>query len=67
MFKKLLAVPAMLAVSATSSLAAIDALTLTDIEAGIAGSDVTYYQIGGAILVVLAGIWGFRLVKRLLG
>lgn len=57
---------AVVAAMATSSFAALDATTLTSIQTGIDGSDANYYAIGGSILVVLAGIWGFKLVKGLL-
>jgi len=51
--------------SAQSAMAALSAGDLTSIQTGITGADANYYAIGGTILVVLAGIWGFRLVKRL--
>ncbi len=50
---------------AVSSFAALDASTLTEIQTGISGADANYYAIGGSILVVLAGVWGFKMVKRL--
>lgn len=67
MFKKTFGLVMLaLMATATSSFAALEALTLTEIQTGIAGADANYYTIGGSILVVLAGIWGFRLVKRLI-
>lgn len=51
---------------ATSSFAELDATQLTEIQSGISGADTNYYAIGGGILVVLAGIWGFKLVKGLM-
>ncbi len=50
---------------AASSFAALDATTLTEIQTGISSADTNYFAIGGTILVVLAGIWGFKMVKRL--
>lgn len=50
---------------ATSAMAELSAGDLTTIQTGIQGSDTNYFAIGGTILVVLAGIWGFKLVKRL--
>lgn len=37
------------------------------ILSGLTTSDATFYKIGGAVLVVLAGIWGFRKVMGLIG
>lgn len=51
---------------ASASFAALDAAQLTEIQTGISGADANYYAIGGGILVVLAGIWGFKLVKGLM-
>lgn len=56
-----------LAVSATGAFAEITTAQQTEIQTGIAAADGVFYAIGGSILVVLAGIWGFKLVKRLLG
>jgi hypothetical protein len=39
---------------------------LTAITSGVASSDAVFYSIGGAILVVCAGFWGFRKVQSLL-
>lgn len=47
--------------------AAISAADETAILAGITSSDATFYKIGAGVLVVLAGIWGFRKVMGLLG
>ena len=69
MFKKAgkyVAAPAAALVGmAGTSFAALDAATLTEIQTGVQGADANYYAIGGTILVVLAGIWGFKMVKRL--
>ncbi len=35
--------------------------------AGITGASTLYFAIGGGILVVLAGFWGFKKVMGLLG
>jgi hypothetical protein len=48
------------------SFAALSAADQTSILTGISGSDTTFYAIGGAILVVLAGIWGFKKVQGLM-
>lgn len=49
--------------AATASVAAISAPDVALIQAGITASDATFYTIGGGILVVLAGIWGFKKVR----
>lgn len=49
-----------------SAFAALDSATATSIQSGITGSDATFYLIGGTVLVVLAGIWGFRKIVNLL-
>jgi nitric oxide reductase large subunit len=67
MFQKLFVVASVVALSASSALAAIDATTQTAIQSGITGADATYYAIGGTVLIVMAGIWGFKRVKSLLG
>lgn len=54
-----------LGATASSSMAALEAAQLTEIQTGISGSDANFYAIGGTILVVLAGVWGFKLVKRM--
>lgn len=60
----LVAAVSMLPVAAMAALAPADeALILT----GINSADATFYKIGGGILIVLAGIWGFMKVKGLLG
>ena len=66
MFKKVMLVPMSLAAMATASFAELSAGDLTTIQTGIAGADANYYAIGGSILVVLAGIWGFKRVKALI-
>ncbi len=47
--------------------AALSAADQTSILSGITASDTVFYSIGGGILVVMAGIWGFKRVKSLLG
>ena len=47
--------------------AALSAGDQTTILSGISASDTVFYAIGGGILVVMAGIWGFKRVKSLLG
>lgn len=54
-----------LVASAGSSFAALSVADQTAIQTGISGADVAFYAIGGSILVVMAGIWGFKMVKRL--
>ncbi|MBE0501676.1 MAG: hypothetical protein IBX47_09560 [Desulfuromonadales bacterium] len=49
-----------------SAFAALAAADLTAIQTGISGADANYYVIGGGILVVLAGIWGFKKLVGLL-
>jgi hypothetical protein len=66
MKKMLLALVAMMTAFCGSAFAALDATQLTDITTGISGADANYYAIGGTVLVVLAGIWGFKLVKALI-
>lgn len=44
----------------------MDSTVLTQIQTGVGGADASYFAIGGSILVVLAGIWGFRLIKGLI-
>jgi len=70
MFKKMLkvlsvALAACLGFAGYAS-AALDAVQLTEITTGISGADANFYAIGGTVLVVLAGIWGFKLVKGLI-
>lgn len=50
---------------ATASVAAISAPDVALIQSGITASDATFYTIGGGILVVLAGIWGFKKVRSM--
>lgn len=47
--------------------AALSAGDQTAILSGITASDTVFYAIGGGILVVLAGIWGFKKVQGLMG
>ncbi|MHB8121340.1 MAG: major capsid protein [Desulfuromonadaceae bacterium] len=70
MFKKLkvLALACVAVVSsAMSSFAAMAAADITATTTGITDSLTLFYTIGGTILVVLAGIWGFRKITGLLG
>jgi len=66
MFKKVFTVASVVALSASSALAALDATQQTAIQTGITGSDAVFYAIGGTVLIVLAGIWGFKKVQGLL-
>lgn len=52
---------------ASNSFAALSAADQTAIQNGITASDSVFYAIGGTVLVVMAGIWGFKRVKALLG
>lgn len=56
-----------LSFATTAAFAGMDAATQTEILSGISSSDTIYYSIGGGILIVMAGIWGFKRVKSLLG
>lgn len=70
MFKKMkvLALAAVAVVSsALSSFAAMSTADITATTTGISDSLTLFYTIGGTILVVLAGIWGFRKITGLLG
>lgn len=70
MFKKLSVVLSAVAVTtavAVPSFAGLSAADQTAIQGGITGSDTIFYAIGGTILVVLAGIWGFKKVQSLMG
>lgn len=53
--------------SAVSSFAGMAAADITATTTGISDSLTLFYTIGGTILVVLAGIWGFRKITALLG
>jgi len=53
--------------TASSAFAELLAADLTAIQGGITAADGNFYAIGGTILTVLAGIWGFKLVKSLMG
>lgn len=66
MFKKVCSVATLVALSASSAFAALDSTTQTAIQSGITSADSTYYAIGGTVLIVMAGIWGFKRVKSLL-
>jgi hypothetical protein len=67
MFKSLFLAVGMLMFVAQSCFASISSEDETTILAGITASDATYYVLGGGLLVVMAGIWGFKRVKSLLG
>lgn len=58
---------ATLALLCQSAFAAMSAADETAIKAGLTSSDTIFYSIGGAILIVLAGIWGFKKVQALMG
>jgi hypothetical protein len=67
--KKLYAVLSAVALSAVSvvpSFAAISPSDLTSIQTSVSSADTTFYAIGGTILTVLAGIWGFKKVQSLM-
>ena len=51
---------------AGSALAGLDSAQVNEIKTGIQGADTNYFLIGGAVLVVLAGIWGFKMIKQLI-
>ena len=59
-----LASPLIAAVPSHAALSAVDQATILG---GINASDTVFYAIGGGILVVMAGIWGFKRVKSLMG
>lgn len=67
MFKTVLMLVVVSMVCAGVAFGALDPADEALITAGISSADASFYKIGGAILVVLAGIWGFLRVKRLLG
>ena len=67
MFQRLMLALLALCTFASVSFAAISPADETTILAGISSADATYYVLGGGILVVMAGIWGFKRVKSLLG
>ncbi len=70
MFKRLQAMALVVMVvclSAVSSFAAMAPADVTATTTGISDSLTLFYTIGGTILVVLAGIWGFRKITGLLG
>jgi hypothetical protein len=49
------------------SFAAISATDEASILTGVSASDSLFYKVGGGILVVMAGIWGFKRVRGMLG
>ncbi|WP_191966083.1 major capsid protein [Oryzomonas japonica] len=53
--------------TALSSFAAMSAADITATTTGISDALTLFYTIGGAILVVMASIWGFRKIQGLLG
>lgn len=55
------------ALSAVPAMAALSAADQTAIQTGITSADAAFYAIGGTVLIVLAGIWGFKRVRSLLG
>lgn len=61
-----LAVTALVTANVASVHAALAPADEALITAGLSASDAIFYKIGGAILVVLAGIWGFKKVKSLI-
>ena len=67
MFKRLLMAALISLTFAVTSFAAISPTDEANILAGISASDATYYVLGGGLLIVMAGIWGFKRVKALLG
>lgn len=42
----------------------MDQAAVQAVQTGIAGSDSAFWGIAGALLCVLVGMWGFRLVVR---
>lgn len=60
------AVTSYFTIKASPAMAALDATQQTAIQTGITGSDAVFYAIGGTVLIVLAGIWGFKKVQGLL-
>ena len=70
MLKKMKSLVAVLMLSlafAAQSFAAMAPADVTATTTGISDSLTLFYTIGGTILVVLAGIWGFRKITGLLG
>jgi flagellar biogenesis protein FliO len=67
MFKKLSAALLLVVAMAMNSFAAMSPADVTATTTGISDSLTLFYTIGGTILVVLAGIWGFRKITGLLG
>lgn len=55
------------AVFPSVSMAAIGTSDETAILAGISASDALFYKLGGGLLVVMAGIWGFKRVRAMFG
>lgn len=51
---------------ATSAFASMSAPDEALVLAGISGADTLFYKVGGAILVVMAGIWAFKKVRGIL-
>lgn len=63
---KLSVVSALTALAANAQ-AALSPADEALIKSGLTSSDAVFYSIGGAVLVVLAGIWGFKKVMRMIG
>lgn len=66
-FQLLMLVCCFVVILVAQALAAIDTTTLTSITDGLGTATADFYKIGGAMLVVGAGIWAFRKVKALIG
>lgn len=64
---KLFATSALLVALCQSAFAGMNTNDVTATTTGISDSLTLFYTIGGTILVVLAGIWGFRKITGLLG
>ena len=54
------------ALAGTQAFAAMSVADEAEVLAGIAGADVLFYKVGGAILIVLAGIWAFKKVRGIM-
>jgi hypothetical protein len=61
--KGLLTLCLLLAATTSNCFAVMATADETAVLAGISGSDVLYYKIAGAVLVVMAGFWGFKKVR----
>lgn len=65
--KSILSALMLVVASVVSSFAGMNVADVTATTNGISSSLTLFYTIGGTILVVLAGIWGFRKITALLG